>query len=211
MKKWVKAVISVTLFAGLFVGTAFAAETKKTSDSGLGKYGKLTIGYATGGADAEWDFGEGSKFNTVIYYSGFEVVPTFGIEFPVTALEEKKMNLALEGSIGLTFGGDSAGAYESSTIVINPGVMGIINYHFDNLPKLVPYVGLGFSVPIQLVSVEYTYTSTETDSTEVGFKINTLFGARYDINDKFSALGEFGLGIFGVFSWAIRAGVSYHF
>ena len=140
------------------------------------------------------------------------------------------MSLALEGSVGLTFGGDSDGLWESSTTVIAPGVMGILNYHFDSLPKFSPYVGVGFSVPIQIVNVKYEYTTVdyttmygqqipsgtktetyETDSTVVGFKINTAFGAKYDFTDKFSALGEFGMGIIGVFSWSIRAGAIYHF
>ena len=109
--------------------------------------------------------------------------------------------------------------------------MGILNYHFDALPKLTPYAGLGFSVPIQLVNVKYKYTTVdtsgnyytnpnygkttsktyETDSTVLGFKINTSIGAKYAFTDKFSALGEFGMGIIGVFSWSIRAGAIYHF
>ena len=52
------------------------------------------------------------------------------------------MSLALEGSVGLTFGSDSEGIWESSTTVIAPGVMGILNYHFDSLPKFSPYAGL---------------------------------------------------------------------
>ena len=203
---------------------------KKTSQEGLGKYAKLTLGYSKGGADTEWDFGSGVKYSTILYYKGFEVVPTFGLEIPVSALEKKNLSLALEGSLGLTFGSNSDGLWESSTKVIAPGVMGILNYHFDSLPKLTPYAGLGFSVPIQLVNVKYKYTTVEyttmygqqipsgtttktyeTDSTVVGFKINTSIGAKYAFTDKFSALGEFGMGIIGVFSWSIRAGAIYHF
>ncbi len=230
MKIFKKIALAI-VFATVSIGATFAAEGKKTSQEGLGKYAKLTLGYSKGGADTEWDFGSGVKYSTILYYKGFEVVPTFGLEIPVSGLEKKNLSLALEGSLGLTFGSDSDGLWESSTKVIAPGVMGILNYHFDALPKLTPYAGLGFSVPIQLVNVKYKYTTVdtsgnfstnpnygkttsktyETDSTVVGFKINTSIGAKYAFTDKFSALGEFGMGIFGVFSWSIRAGAIYHF
>ena len=216
MKIFKKITLAI-VFATVSIGATFAAEGE-----GLGKYAKLTLGYSKGGADTEWDFGSGVKYSTILYYKGFEVVPTFGLEIPVSVLEKKNLSLALEGSLGLTFGSDSDGLWESSTKVIAPGVMGILNYHFDALPKLTPYAGLGFSVPIQLVNVKYKYTTVntsgkstsktyETDSTVVGFKMNAMFGARYNFTDKISALGEFGMGIFGVFSWSIRAGAIYHF
>jgi len=230
MKIFKKIAVAI-VFATVSIGATFAAEGKKTSQEGLGKYAKLTLGYSKGGADTEWDFGSGVKYSTILYYKGFEVVPTFGLEIPVPALEKKNLSLALEGSLGLTFGSNSDGLWESSTKVIAPGVMGILNYHFDALPKLTPYAGLGFSVPIQLVNVKYKYTSYEqtgtgnfgiptyetvsktyeTDSTVVGFKMNAMFGAKYNFTDKLSVLGEFGMGIFGVFSWSIRAGAIYHF
>ena len=220
-----KKIAFAIVFATVSMGSTFAAEGE-----GLGKYAKLTLGYSRGGVDTEWDF-DSYKINYAIAYSGFEIIPTFGLELPVSALEKKNLSLALEGSLGLTFGSDSDGLWESSTKVIAPGVMGILNYHFDALPKLTPYAGLGFSVPIQLVNVKYKYTSYEqtgtgnygiptyetvsktyeTDSTVVGFKINTSIGAKYAFTDKFSALGEFGMGIIGVFSWSIRAGAVYHF
>ena len=225
MKIFKKIALAI-VFATVSIGATFAAEGE-----GLGKYAKLTLGYSKGGADTEWDFGSGVKYSTILYYKGFEVVPTFGLEIPVSGLENKNLSLALEGSVGLTFGSDSEGIWESSTTVIAPGVMGILNYHFDSLPKFSPYAGLGFSVPIQLVNVKYKYTTVdtsgnystnpnygkttsktyETDSTVVGFKMNTMFGAKYNFTDKLSALGEFGMGIFGVFSWSIRAGAIYHF
>lgn len=210
MKIFKKIAVAI-VFATVSIGATFAAEGE-----GLGKYAKLTLGYSKGGADTEWDFGSGVKYSTILYYKGFEVVPTFGLEIPVSALEKKNLSLALEGSVGLTFGSDSEGIWESSTTVIAPGVMGILNYHFDSLPKFSPYAGLGFSVPIQLVNVKYKYTTVasktyETDSTVVGFKMNAMFGAKYNFTDKLSALGEFGMGIIGVFSWSIRAGAIYHF
>ena len=233
MKIFKKFVVAI-IFATVSMGVGFTADKKSSSDS-LGKYVKLTLGYSAGGADAEWDFGSGIKYSTILYYKGFEVVPTFGLELPVSALEEKNLSFALESSLGLTFGGDSDGLWESSTTAIAPGVMGILNYHFDSLPKFSPYAGLGFSVPIQMVSVKYKYSTIEyeeqsvgyggyttqvpktvsktyeTDSTVVGFKINTTLGAKYNFTDKFSALGEFNMGIIGVFSWAVRAGAIYHF
>lgn len=229
--KIVKRIVAAIIVASVSMGVVFAVDNKKSSNEGLGKYAKLTLGYSKGGADTEWDFGSGVKYSTILYYKGFEVVPTFGLEIPVSGLEKKNLSLALEGSVGLTFGSDSEGIWESSTTVIAPGVMGILNYHFDSLPKFSPYAGLGFSVPIQLVNVKYKYTSYEktgtgnsgiptyetvsktyeTDSTVVGFKMNAMFGAKYNFTDKLSALGEFGMGIFGVFSWSIRAGAIYHF
>lgn len=223
--KIVKRIVAAIIVASVSMGVVFAVDNKKSSNEGLGKYAKLTLGYSKGGADTEWDFGSGVKYSTILYYKGFEVVPIFGLEIPVSGLEKKNLSLALEGSVGLTFGSDSEGIWESSTTVIAPGVMGILNYHFDSLPKFSPYAGLGFSVPIQLVNVKYKYTTVdtsgnygkttsktyETDSTVVGFKMNAMFGAKYNFTDKLSALGEFGMGIFGVFSWSIRAGAIYHF
>ena len=208
--KMLQKVAAAALVAALSVAAVTAEEGAKSS--GLGKYVKLTLGYATGGADTEWDF-DGYKISEIILYKGFEVVPTFGLELPISALEEKNLSLGVEGSVGLTFGSNDDGAWKSTTTVVAPTVMGVLNYHIAAVPKLVPFAGVGFSVPIQIVSVEYEYTAKtlENDSTVVGFKINTKLGARYDITDNFSALGEFDMGIIGVFSWAIRAGAMYRF
>ncbi len=214
-----------TVFAGIFALSSSLAFASENARDEIGMYGKLSIGFSRGGADAVWDFGdiEGTpyKVDTIVYYKGFEIVPALGLKIPSPKLEERNFSFVVEGSLGFTFGGDSEGFYESSTTVINPCLMAIFDYHFDALPKFVPYFGAGFSVPIQIVSLEYNFptvenygeSKTETfecDSTEVGFKLNWTIGARYDVTEKYNLLAEFNTGFFGVFSWSLRFGGAIH-
>ena len=211
----------ICLAAAMVFGIAgvFAEEKSGGNDSSM--YAKLSLGYTHGGAEVEFDVAS-TKIKETLFYSGFEIAPAFGYVLPI--FEDKPFDIAAEASVGIAFGSDVA--FDSSTTVINPGLMGIFNWHFENsessfLQKFVPYAGLGFSVPIQMVSWDYTIrtypngtleTKKESfDSTVVGFRINMLMGARYEFTDSLSALAEFGAGVLGTFSYSFRVGAMYKF
>ena len=97
-----------------------------------------------------------------------------------------------------------------SAFVINPGLMIMENYYFPQtmpqaIQNLSAKVGVGFSVPISIVTTE-TYSGTG-----VGFKLNFLLGLQYDFTKHISANIDWNLGTFGVLSSSIRAGVSWRF
>ena len=238
MKKIARVVLAAAA-ACVLETSAFAAEKKaergsSLSFSGLQKYAKLTLGFTHGGAESEFDF-DVVKLKDYVYYRGFEVVPTFGVDLPF--FDEKSFVISVEASLALAFGSDSTlSIWDSKTTLINPGIMGVFNWHFGSqfssgLQKFSPYGGLGFSVPIQIVSVKYEYTSVDTsgtystnpnymkriskayenDSVVAGFRLNMCVGARYEFTPKISALAEFGCGFVGVPSWSARVGAMYRF
>ena len=95
----------------------------------------------------------------------FAVRPAGGIEWRSERADGSLgiTSFALEASVGLGFG--SSG--ELSMTVVNPGVMGILSFH---LWKIVPYVGIGLSVPMffsdsgaEFHSLDYVY-GDEPDS-----------------------------------------------
>ncbi len=216
----------------LVASSALSAESGKKGFKDLDKYLKLTIGFTHGGAEAEFDF-DVIKIKDYVYYRGFEIIPTFGVDLPF--FDEKSFVISVEASLGLAFCADTTlSIWDSKTTLINSGFMGVFNWHFNEnfskgLQKLSPYGGVGFSVPIQIVSVKYEYKSRdssgnyltnpnygraitktyENDSVVAGFRINMVVGARYEFTEKISALAEFGCGVIGVPSWSARVGAMY--
>ncbi|MBQ4378464.1 MAG: outer membrane beta-barrel protein [Treponema sp.] len=195
----------------LGLGTAAFAEEE-------GMYGKLTIGYGHGFIDYD-DFNS-SYYSPDFYYSGFEIMPAFGFQLPV--FENKPFSLSLEGQLPIVIGGgDYAGYWDYDTVVVTPSVMCFFNWHFESdfpepLQKLVPYGGLGFGLPIQHISWKYKYYSNskyvtvEDSDTEIGFRVNLTFGARYDFTKQIGALVEYNYG-FGTYAYSFRGGAVYRF
>lgn len=213
----IKGIIAAAALALSAAGIASAEEE--------GMYAKITLGFSKGGVNADWDIYDGRTYNHTLHYEGLEIMPAFGFQLPV--LEDKPISLAIEAQLPITIGGDKHGYWENDTIVIEPAAMCMVNWHFNSsfpegLQKLVPYGGLGFGIPIQHVSYTYYYSYTdnagtvhwmkiEDSSTEIGFKINTCLGARYDFTKQIGALAEWNAGIIGEWSWSIRGGIMYRF
>ncbi len=216
-----KKIITIFVAAALCISSAFSKNSGKTSFKDFQKYVKGTIGFSHGLIYPDLEYSSSDEncaaaFNQVsvdsIYYNGFEIIPTFGFDFPDA--DGKKIGFSLEGSLGFVFGGYSEGIYESKTTIVNPGVMGIMR--ITALDKFVPYFGAGFSLPIQIVSTKIKYNGTgkstieaEGDDTVVSFKVNFLTGARYDFTDKVSALSEFAFGVGKGGNFSFRIGAMY--
>lgn len=225
----------VLLFTLLIGSAVFAAENSdknSENDSKISMYAKATVGYYGGGASVKTDF-DGAlpqKTAQIFAITGFEFTPTFGLTLPVV-LEKNfgTMKMGAEASIPLVFGKSLSGFATGGAFVINPGVMLIENYYFpetmpQGLQKLNAHVGVGFSVPISVVNGTYTTTNTtygspdfgktvekDFSATGVGFKLNFLLGAQYDFTDHISAVIDWNLGLFGVWSSSIRAGAVWRF
>lgn len=141
-----KKIITIFVVAALCLSSAFSKEGGKTSFKDFQKYVKGTIGFSHGLIYPDLEYSSSDKtyaaaLNQVsvgsIYYNGFEIIPTFGFDFPDA--DGKKIGFSLEGSLGFVFGGYSEGIYESKTTIVNPGVMGIMRV--TALDKFVPYFG----------------------------------------------------------------------
>lgn len=137
MKK--KTVIASILLVLVFVPQAFSKAIP---------FAKLTLGGAFFGSSAEvvvpvteYGFTYDRSYDTPMGLL-FAVRPAGGIEWRSERADGRLgiTSFALEASVGLGFGGS-----EPSITLVNPGVMGILSFH---LWKIVPYVGLGLSVPM---------------------------------------------------------------
>ena len=137
MKK--KMILASALLALVFVPQAFSRAIP---------FAKLTLGGAFFMSSAEvvvpvnyygipWE----ETYDTPIGLL-FAIRPAGGVEWRSERADGRLgiTSFALEASLGLGFGGS-----EPSIKVVNPGVMGILSFH---LWKIVPYVGLGLSVPM---------------------------------------------------------------
>ena len=162
--------------------------------SGIGMYAKLEAGYSFWAPD----------INDVYCESNcFEVTPTFGL-FPIKG----NRNFALETAVDLNFGGKD----ELKTTVIAPKVMalfyiplGTIFNKGSVLEKLLPYAGIGFSVPIQ--KVEYK----AWDESSVTFKLDMQIGAMFKINEKIAVCADLNSGLLKPWTWSVKAGAMYTF
>lgn len=185
MKKLVKVVLSVVALLGLSVGSAFAKD-------GIGMYAKAEVGYSFWAPD----------INNVYYESNcFDITPTFGL-FPIS----DNKNFAVEASVDLNFGGKDA----LKTTVIAPKVMALFYIPLDSIfgksslsKTVVPFAGLGFSIPIQTVEI-YSYSESTTN-----FVINTQLGCKFNITDKIGITADLNTSLFKPWNWALKAGVMY--
>lgn len=209
MKKIVGGIAAAAMM--VVAGTAFAEEAEEPKGDGGRMYGKLTLGYAFGGASGL------DEPKPAVNWSGFEIQPTFGYELFPMGEKWESVSLALEGSLGLTFGGSGA----DGATVVNPGATAVLGWRpFELSPNLVAYGGAGLSLPIQFVSVEvpeYKYDArarknaptgkfVTQDGTTVGVRLNFTLGGRFDIDEKWSVLAESSLGFIEPFSFAARLG-----
>ena len=183
-------------------------------ESKIAMYARAEAGYYSGGAIIKTDLGGSllNKQDVTFPISGLEVTPTFGLMLPVV-IEQKfgTLKMGAEVQVPVVIGNANSIYYPGvSALVINPGLMIIENYYFPQtmpqaIQNLSAKVGVGFSVPISIVTTE-TFSGTG-----VGFNLNFLLGLQYDFTKHISANIDWNLGTFGVLSSSIRAGVSWRF
>ena len=180
-------------------------------ESKIAMYARAEAGYYSGGTIIKTDLG-GYKQDVLLGISGLEITPTFGLMLPVV-IEQKFgiLKMGAEVQVPVVIGNANSVYYPGgSALVINPGLMIMENYYFPQtmpqaIQNLSAKVGVGFSVPISIVTTE---TFSENG---VGFKLNFLLGLQYDFTKHISANIDWNLGTFGVLSSSIRAGVSWKF
>lgn len=232
MKKLIAIICAIMIGSVLFAAEDSKSKNTNETDSKISMYAKAEVGYYTGGAVIKTDFGGAlpSKTGQIFTITGFEITPTFGLTLPVVIQKEfGTLKMGAEAQIPIVIGKSSTGLTSGSAFVINPGLMVIENYYFpETLPKglqkLSGKVGFGFSVPISIVNGSYQTSITDTNSSDygktvekdysatgVGFKLNFLLGTQYDFTDHISANIDWNLGMFGVWSSSIRAGVTWKF
>lgn len=185
MKKLVKVVLSVATLLGLSVGTTFAKD-------GVGMYAKAEVGYSF------W----APNINNVYFESNcFDITPTFGL-FPIS----NNKNFAVEASVDLNFGSID----ELKTTVIAPKAMALFYIPLDSIfgkssltKTVVPFAGLGFSIPIQTIEL-YGYSESSTN-----FVINTQLGCKFNITEQIGITADLNTSLFKPWNWALKAGVMY--
>ena len=182
-------------------------------ESKIAMYARAEAGYYSGGAIIKTDLGGSllNKQDVTFPISGLEVTPTFGLTLPVVFEQNfGTLKMGAEVQVPVVIGNYPYGTTTGNALIIDPGLMIIENYYLPQimpkaLQKLSAKVGVGFSVPISIVTTE---TFSETG---VGFKLNFLLGLQYDFTKHISANIDWNLGTFGVMSSSIRAGVSWRF
>lgn len=189
MKKLIKVVLSVATLFLLFTGTAFA--------DGIGMYAKAELGYSFWAPDIK----------NVYYESNcFDITPTFGL-FPISG----NKNFAVEASVDLNFGGKD----DIKTTVIAPKVMALFYIPLESIfgkssltKTIVPFAGLGFSIPIQSATYSkdgYSYAVGAATT----FVINTQLGCKFNVTDKIGITADLNTSLFKPWNWALKVGAMY--
>ena len=182
-------------------------------ESKIAMYARAEAGYYSGGAIIKTDLGGSllNKQDVTFPISGLEVTPTFGLTLPVVFEQNfGTLKMGAEVQVPVVIGNYPNYGTTGNALVINPGLMIIENYYFPQtmpqaIQNLSAKVGVGFSVPISIVTTE-TFSGTG-----VGFNLNFLLGLQYDFTKHISANIDWNLGMFNLFSYSIRAGVSWRF
>lgn len=142
----------------------------------------------------------------------FVLKPTFGMKlFP----QDKNLflkGLAVEASLDFAFGGKNLSLYKESVFMLMPGVKALWGYEIPKT-KIVPHTGLGFSIPIQFVTVKYSYPGVEKSlkKTSGGFVVDWVLGCDFGITDKIGIVADCGLSFGTSFIFTINAGATYKF
>lgn len=182
-------------------------------ESKIAMYARAEAGYYSGGAIIKTDLGGSllNKQDVTFPISGLEVTPTFGLTLPVVFEQNfGTLKMGAEVQVPVVIGNYPNYGTTGNALIIDPGLMIMENYYFPQtmpqaIQNLSAKVGVGFSVPISIVTTE-TFSGTG-----VGFNLNFLLGLQYDFTKHISANIDWNLGTFGVLSSSIRAGVSWRF
>lgn len=213
--------IAVVLAAMLvFSAGAFAL------GEGWDMYGRLNIGYTSRIMPAKFDYDTTWYTNdaygrpvlqtgtvTYDYKDGgslFGLMPAFGVLFAPESDNLFWKGFGAEAQLDFGFGKTVVG----TAVAINPGLMA--KWHFfmpDTLPiivqRLVPYAGLGFSVPICIVSPD-GYDGADT-SVKGGFDVNINIGCGFEVLPKLRVTLDYDLGLGTSISNSVRVGAIWKF
>ena len=146
----------------------------------------------------------------------FNIVPTFGIIPWQNSGNVFLDGLTFEFSLDLGFGKAItsttilAGNIEASSVVINPGAMAVFHYGVGPGRRIVPFGGVGVSVPIVIIGDLGDMEGVDS-SVKAGFNVNLLVGVGYAVTEKVMPLIEWGIGFGTGWSWQVRAGIAYKF
>lgn len=144
-------------------------------------------------------------FPSEMSYNLFNLSPAFGIMIAPDSDNIFLKGLGAEVQIDLEFG---------HAVIINPCIMAKWHFYMPsdmpvNIQKIVPYAGLGFSVPIGIVTDEFagkSYTSTKA-----GFDVNLNIGCGYELLPKLMLTLDYDLGLGTSVSNSIRIGAVWKF
>lgn len=224
MKKFAVAFLLAGVFAS---GIAFAVPDVKFST-----YGKVTIGGSWSNMNAITSINDYSHSHPInSHVVGFEVDPAVGFMLPIGGdVIWGCQRFAVEVQVPVTFGASvlDSGYHNTSYwysygtgfgVTVDPGAFFIWNYYPPRaapagLQKLSVQTGAGFSVPIYITSGEIYksgYDYYGYNGFGVGFRMNFLWGVRYDFTEHFSALVEGTVGFISGSSVTSRIGVLWRF
>lgn len=185
----------------------------------MGMYARLDLGYA--GRTVPVYEGE-----TAI--SAFNLMPAFGLMFAPDSDNMFLKGLGAEAQLDMNFGSNS---WVSGAVII-PGVMAMWHFYFPEtfptvVQKIVPYTGLGFSIPIAIMSAEYEYPVTVTtnsypyyrtdwetkkeSSTKAGFDINWKLGCGFEVIPQLMLTFDYLLSFGTSYCSSVNIGAVYKF
>lgn len=195
LKKVCAAVMLLAIAGSAFAEGSFASMPKYVK-------GSLGYGYSQAEVDYELDYYLGKQtltYSAVFNY--FMVQAAFGV-MPWTKSDNVFLKgLAVEGACDFGFGGNDS--FVDSTL-IRPGVMAVYSYTFKNGFKGVPFGGVGFSVPIQILSGDY-----DISDTDIGFTVDLKAGFGYDFTEKLRGAAEYKLSFGTGLGWMLGVGCQY--
>lgn len=208
--------IAVVLAAAMVVSSSAAFAR------GGDLYGRLNVGYESRIMPTKYEFeqpvyyyGELVRTDTYTYdYKDggtlFSLLPAFGVMFAPESDNLFWKGFGAEAQLGLGFGK----TVEGTAVAINPGVMA--KWHFfmpDSLPvmvqRIVPYAGLGFSVPICIVSPDDS--RAKNTSVKGGFDVNINIGCGFEVLPKLRVTLDYDLGLGTSVSNSVRVGAIWKF
>ncbi|MDE5899641.1 MAG: hypothetical protein K2H09_10345 [Treponemataceae bacterium] len=185
----------------------------------MGMYGRLNLGWVSRSVPAEFEYswtttniyGQEVEHTATLddtwYHSMFNLMPAFGLMFAPDSDNIFWKGFGAEVQLDLSFG--------SGVAVINPGVMAKWHYYLpESLPvavqKIVPYAGLGFSVPIGIVKSDSHYLFSDT-SVKAGFDVNINIGCGYELLPKLMLTLDYDLALGTSISNSVRIGAVWRF
>ena len=217
-----------------------AQSTAEKRPPSLFLYGRLTGGFTSrtflsnDQNNIDFEFvGEQPISNDTLFgggdyaYKAFEILPVIGLG---TMIYKDNVSRSIGVGIEVSLGGVFGSGKKIDVKSIEPGARVLVSKFYDDFPykfmrKIVPYAGLGFSVPITMVSAEYDYeikgiaswrysnktVTCKGDGVIANFVWNAFAGAKYEITDNLSAVIEGTVFWMNITGFTLRAGAEYKF
>ena len=185
----------------------------------MGMYARLDLGYAGRTVPVE---------GTTTAISAFNLMPAFGLMFAPDSDNMFLKGLGAEAQLDMNFGSNS---WASGAVII-PGVMAMWHFYFPEtfptvVQKIVPYTGLGFSIPIAIMSAEHYVPVYKTisglkvptgeietvkeSSTKAGFDINWKLGCGFEVIPQLMLTFDYMLSFGTSYASTVNIGAVYKF